>query len=83
MLQNRGLNRGTMLTGSSVHNCRVERAHRDIYAAVLRFFAKTFNKLEEDSVLDHLKEIHMYALHYIFIPRINRCLEEYKRQWML
>lgn len=82
MLENRGHGRGSMLTGSSVHNCRVERAHRDIYAGVLTFFAKTFGELEDDGLLDPLNEIHLYALHYLYIPRINTCLEEFKRQWM-
>ena len=50
-------------------------------AGVLTFFTKTFSELEEDSLLDHLNEIHMCALHYIYIPRINRCLQEF-RQWM-
>ena len=82
MLENRRHNRGRMLTGSSVHNCRVERTHRDIYAGVLTFFAKTFGELEDDGLLDPLNEIHQYAMHYIYIPRINMCLEEFKRQWM-
>ena len=82
MLETRGQNRGSMLTGSSVHNCRVERTHRDIYAGVLTFFAKTFGELEDDGLLDPLDEIHLYALHYIFIPRINTCLAEFKAQWM-
>ena len=71
-----------MLTGSSVHNCRVKRTHRDIYSGVLTFFAKTCGELEDDGLLDPLNEIHLHALHYIYIPRINICLEEFKRQWM-
>lgn len=82
MLENRGSNRGSMLTGSSVHNCRVERAHRDVYAGVLSFFAKIFGELEDDGLLDPLNEIQLYALHLIYIPRINKCLEEFKKQWM-
>ncbi|PFX26328.1 hypothetical protein AWC38_SpisGene9041 [Stylophora pistillata] len=35
MLEHRGEGRGSIITGSSVHNCRVERSHRDIYAGVL------------------------------------------------
>ena len=65
MLENRGHGRGSMLTGSSVHICRVERVHRDIYAGVLTFFAKTFGELEDDCLLDPLNEIHLYALHYL------------------
>ena len=42
MLEQRGCDRGSITTGSSVHNFRVERAHRDIYLGVLCLFARTF-----------------------------------------
>ena len=42
MLEQRGCDRGSITTGSSVHNCRVEKAHRDIYSGVLCFCARTF-----------------------------------------
>ena len=37
--------------------------------------------LEEYNLLDHLNEHHLWALHYIFIPRINPCLEEFTNGW--
>lgn len=81
MIEQRGIGRGSMITGSSVHNCRVERAHRDIYAGVLSFFAKTFNELEDSELLGPLVGLHIFALHYVYIPRINTALKEFKKQW--
>lgn len=73
MLEQRGLGSGSIITGSSVHNCRIERSHRDVYSGVLCFFARTFAHLEDLRVLDPLNELHLFVLHYTFIPRINKC----------
>jgi hypothetical protein len=74
MLRNRGLARGTIITGSLVHNCRIERVHRDVYAGVLTFFAKLFNDLEEMGILNPLDELNLFALNHVYVPRIRRSL---------
>ena len=81
MLEQRGVGRGSIITGSSAHNCRVERTHRDIYSGILCFFARTFAHLEDNGLLDPLNELHLFALHRTYIPRINGCLQEFKGQW--
>jgi len=37
--------------------------------------------LEDNGLLDPLNELHLFALHYTFMPRINKSLQEFKRQW--
>ena len=78
MIEQKGTGRGSMITGSSVHDCRVEKAHRDIYAGVLLFFAKAFHELEESGQLDPLVDLDIFALHYVYVPRISTALKEFE-----
>ena len=80
MLEQRGVDRGSIITGSSVHNCRVERMHRDVYAGFLCFYAQLFHEMENNGILDTLNDLHLYCLHHIYLPRINRSLEEFVGQ---
>lgn len=83
----RGPNRGSVLRGRSVHNQRIERLWVDVWSGVANTFYDLFRYLEtEESAggsgsLDIDSEQHMWALHYTFLPRLNRALEVFRRQW--
>ena len=40
-----------------------------------------FYYLENCDLFDPLNPIHMYALHYIYLPRINKALHSFKEAW--
>lgn len=66
-----------VVTGSSTHNERIERLWRDVHRCVVHF-ADTFHALESESVLDTLNEVDVFSLHYVFLPRINKCLYDFQ-----
>ena len=37
--------------------------------------------LEDINLLDPLNEIHLFSLHYVYLPRINRHLQEWQNGW--
>jgi hypothetical protein len=81
MLEHRGAGRASMITGSSIHHQRIERLWRDLHHGVTKLYYRLFYCLEQHNLLDPINEHHLYALHYIFLPRINRSHEEFFMSW--
>ena len=79
MLKERG--ESSMITGPSTHNQRIERLWRDVFEGVLCYFYNLFYYMEDQEILDPLNEIHLAALHYIYMNEVNRRLQLWSTAW--
>jgi hypothetical protein len=70
-----------VIVGSSVHNQHIERLWRDVFSGVTQSLYSLFYKLEELGLLDPLDDTNLYALHFMYLPRINQCLFDFTNSW--
>ena len=70
-----------VLTGSLVHNERIERLWQDVTRCVSNTFIDMFYELETEGVLDPSNEVDIFCLQVVFLPRINKCLAEFQGGW--
>ena len=81
MLSVRGTGRKSHITGSSVHNQCIERLWRDTFSCVGQLYYSLFYDMEDNGLLDVYSEKDLFALQFIFLPRINNQLNQFSNAW--
>ena len=76
-----GGDESTIITGSSVHNERIERLWRDVSRSVVVPFKDTFVGLDEQGILDVNNAIDLFSLHAVLTDRINTSIQDFIRSW--
>ncbi|XP_054643425.1 uncharacterized protein LOC129187769 [Dunckerocampus dactyliophorus] len=69
-------------TGYKLHACsKIERMWRDVYEHALDLFYQIFTSLEDQGTLNPDNEVHLFALHWSFLPLIQQSLDSFRDAW--
>ena len=69
------------IRGASVHNQIIERVWVDTWMGFTNTYYELFYFLEEQGIINPDQEEDMWALHFVYLPRINIDLSLFMHQW--
>ena len=72
---------GSIIMGCSTHSQRIERLWRDLFTACVSTFYYLFYQYESDGILNPDDHRDLYALHLVFLSKIQRQLDMFKSGW--
>ena len=73
-----GINRRSLIVGTSVNTQCIECLWDEVIRCVIRH---GFFLFENKGFPDLLNEVHVFGLHYIYMTRIKKALEEFSNDW--
>ena len=53
----------------------------DVYQGVLALYYQLFYFMEDEGILDHLDNLHLIALHHVYLAKLQEKLEIWSRAW--
>ena len=65
----------------SVHNQRIECLWTEVNWVMTALYKDLCKYLERNNLLNSLNETYIYALRYVFLPKIYKSIDEFHRQW--
>lgn len=72
---------GRAVSGKSVHNQRIERLWRDSWNGCVNVYSSLFSDMESAGVMEPGDDVHIWALHFVFLPLLKRSLDMFISQW--
>ncbi|KAI0706377.1 hypothetical protein C8Q76DRAFT_770901 [Earliella scabrosa] len=77
----RGVDRGSYIWGTSVHNTRIERLWFDVTHGFGGKWKHFFLELEQGYGLDADCDAHIWLIHHLFLHAINQDAHEWQESW--
>ncbi|KAJ9091560.1 hypothetical protein QFC21_007185 [Naganishia friedmannii] len=77
----RGENRGAFLQGKSTQNQRIERLWGDVRRCVVDKYRLIFFELEKVKRLNSNNALHLFCLHFVYLPMINNTIRMWVDSW--